>query len=415
MAGGSLTCEFPVTLAVTGDPASLDLDAVGVAVEEALVAQLRVCRERLASRSDDDVFRPPALPPWADPHRPADDGTPDPDVSTLSMFSSFLIREGYVRQVAAVIGPQWRRMSQAELTALLARTYTEEQIRERFLAAYLERTAVKSRFRTASVVSAVVLGLLWAQDNLQEGDWAGAAAKVGGSGIAAWLFNRLLYARDPSVAALMARAPAAYGRWFQSAAKSNRFVNFVVRDVNRAVLMWEVKGVLMSGGSGPNFPGDVILDVDMDDESTWRPPPQLLLDFGFDIYYRQIATERWPQAAAGTMYLGMVEGSRTFGLLRALDIAPSQLPGLAGRLYRVIGHWDPIAAPDSREVTEAERVLVLTTGKRSGTLIGLGGHYHEVEIIPANPPAVALFAGVPSVMVPQSLLRAEPLPPGDPR
>lgn len=66
--GGALNCEFPVTLEVAGDPASLDLDAVGVAVEEALVAQLRACRERLASFPPAaDLLHPAPVPPGTDP------------------------------------------------------------------------------------------------------------------------------------------------------------------------------------------------------------------------------------------------------------------------------------------------------------------------------------------------------------
>jgi hypothetical protein len=422
-----LTCEFPVTVEISGDPATIDPEAVGRAVEEALVVRLREAEAELATRStlvqviaspSAPVSAPPGTPgPPVPPAGPALEAPPwseaeddSPGLSELSMLSTALIRDGYIKQVAGVIGPGWRAMSQAELTAFLTRTYAEPQIRVMFLETYVRRNAVKATFRTASVISALVLGVVWAQENIADGEWDIAAAKVGGSTLTAWLFNRLLYARDPAAQALMARAPGEFGRWFQSAAKSNRAVNFLARDLNRALLIWSLKDVLMSGGGeGPSIPFDIIYDVDVDDESTWREPDQVLLDLGFNIWYRQVPTERWPQAAAGHLYLGKVEGSATTALLRELDINPSQLPELAGRLYQVVGPWHEvdllITSVAEREVTETDKVYVLTTGERSGALFGGRGHYRQVEVVPANRAAVELFGGAASERVPEYLLR----------
>ncbi|WP_164200552.1 hypothetical protein [[Micrococcus luteus] ATCC 49442] len=420
-----LTCEFPVTVEISGDPATIDPEAVGRAVEDALVIRLREAQAELATRAASvQVIASPSAP--VSPVAPAPSGTPPalapevppwsvaddevPGISELAMLSTALIRDGYIKQVAGVIGPGWRAMSQAELTAFLTRTYSEPQIRAMFLETYARRNVVKATFRTASVISALVLGFVWAQDNIADGEWDVAAAKVSGATLTAWLFNRLLYARDPAAQALMARAPGAFGRWFQSAAKSNRAVNFLARDLNRALLIWSVKDVLMSGGGeGPSIPFDVIYDVDVDDESTWHEPDQVLLDLGFNIWYRQVPTGRWPQAAAGHLYLGKVEGSATTALLRALDIEPSQLPGLAGRLYQVVGPWHEvdllITSVAERDVTEADKVYVLTTGERSGALAGGRGHHRRIEVVPANRAAVELFAGAVSERVPEYLLR----------
>lgn len=203
-------------------------------------------------------------------------------------------------------------MSQAELTNYLSTHFTQEQLEERFLATYAQRTAIKGRFRTGNVIAAFVIGLWWARDNLAEGQWKEAMTKVTETTMASWLVNRALYARDPAAAEIMARAPLEFGRWFKGAARTNKFVNFLARDVSEALLIWDVKDIFMSGGyDGPNIPFDLIVEVDIDDPSTWQEPSQTLLDLGFNIWYRQKMTPTRPQY---NVYLGKVEGSWLKGL-----------------------------------------------------------------------------------------------------
>lgn len=330
--------------------------------------------------------------------------------SDVALFSSFLIRSGYIEQVANVIGPTWRAMSEAELTSELSKRFTETQLQEMFLEKYTERTVIKSRFRKFSIVSALVIGLIWARENVAQGEWGKAIAKVGGSTITAWLFNRLLYARDPAAVALLARAPGNFGRWFQGAARSNKAVNFLARDVAAWLLLWDLKDFFMSGGyGGPNIPFDIIYVIDIDDPTTWEEPSQTMLDLGFNIWYRQKETPNHPEAAGGNVYLAKVEGSAITGLLKILDIAPKQLPGLKDKLFQVVGSWDEIdlfiTSIERRRVTESEKVFVLATGKRSGELVSGRGHYRSLEVVPANQPAEQLFAGDKVRWVPEYLLR----------
>jgi hypothetical protein len=371
--------------------------------------------------------RPPAATPAAgptqvpaprekEPEAPAakkepEEGSDDSGYPTgLALFSTYLIRNGYIESVAGVIGPGWRAMSQTELTAYLSKHYTEKQLVEAYLKTYAERNAIKTRFRAAGIVAALVIGLVWAQKNLREGEWGTAIAKIGGTTLFAAVFNAALYARDPSAAALMARAPGNFGRWFQSAAKSNKFVNFLARDIAFALAMWQLKDLFMSGGlGGPNIPFDLIVEVDVDDPATWSEPDQTLLDLGFNIWYRQKATPLRPEAADGQLYLARVEGSATTGLLKLLDIAPKQLPQYRDKLFQVIGPWHEvdllITSVAERIIREDEKVYVLSTGKRSGQLVSGRGHFRSLEVVPANEPAVKLFAGRATEMVPEYLLR----------
>jgi hypothetical protein len=354
---------------------------------------------------------PLAQPGQAAPPRPWAGGEGEGTYpSDVALFSTFLIRNGYIERVSGLIGPAWRSMSEAELTAHLSQRFSERQLQEMFLEKYAERATIKAQFRKLSIVSALVVGLIWARENLAQGEWGPAIAKVGGSAITAWLFNRLLYARDPAAAALMARAPGNFGKWFQGAARSNRAVNFLVRDVARGLLLWDLKDIFMSGGyGGPNIPFDIIYTVDIDDPATWEEPSQVMLDLGFNIWYRQKETPNHPEAAGGNLYLAKVEGSAVTGLLKVLDIAPRQVPGLRDRLFQVVGPWHEISLVittySSRTVREEEKVFVLATGKRSGELGSARGHYRSLEVVPANEPAVKLFAGVAVEFVPEYLLR----------
>ena len=239
----------------------------------------------------------------------------------IALFSTYLIRNGYIQQVSNLIPSAWRTMSQVELTAFLSNQYTEEQLRTMFLETYGARTAVKARFRKYSMISALVIGLIWARENIADGEWAQAGTKLGLMGGGTWLLNRLLYARDPAAVSIMAQKVGAFGRWFQGAARTNKLVNFLARDVSRALLLWDLKDFLMSGGyGGPNIPFDLIVEIDIDDPTTWSEPSQTALDMGFSIWYRQKTTA----THIGGQYLGKVEGSVLTGIghgLSAIDEA----------------------------------------------------------------------------------------------
>jgi hypothetical protein len=212
-----------------------------------------------------------------------------------------------MKQIAKLIDPAWRSMSEEQLTAYLSQHYTELELEKKYLEAYAERTAIKSQFRTRNVIGAFVIGLIWARDNFAEGEWEKGIIKVSETTVAAWLVNRALYARDRAAATIMAAAPGRFGKWFQGATRSNKVVSFLARDVSRALLLWDLKDLLMSGGGGgPNIPFDIIYEVDIDDPSTWDKPSQTMLDLGFDIWYRQKQTPRRPDP---DLYLGKVEGS----------------------------------------------------------------------------------------------------------
>jgi hypothetical protein len=259
-------------------------------------------------------------PPWA----PASEQETAYPMDVGYLVTS-LLRHGYIEQIAKLIGPTWRSMSEEQLTAYLSKHYTEKQVEAMFLEASAGRTAIKTQFRRANVIGAFVIGLIWARDNIAEGEWGKAIVKVSETTVAAWMVNRLLYARDPAAAALMAKAPGRFGKWLQGAARGNRLVNFLARDVARGLLIWDLKDLLMSGGGGgPNIPFDIIYNVDIDDPSTWNEPSQTMLDLGFNIWYRQMPTPRRPQP---NLYLGKVEGSMLKGLAKtAYAVGKAAIP-----------------------------------------------------------------------------------------
>jgi hypothetical protein len=435
-----IVCHFPITVYVTGVPSPANLDELGTAVEQALARQLRLARRQLARTTDGAlVTTTDASPEATDPRRAVPELAADhvplgaargttrirvrraaswPPTAAeeaaypadVALFSTFLIRHGYVERVAGLIGRRWEAMSDAELTAELSGRFTERQLQEQFLGKYLERAAVKSRFRKLSIISALVIGLLWARENVARGEWHQAIEKIGATTITAWLFNRLLYARDITAAAKMASAPGQFGRWFKGVARTNKTVNFLARDVAWWLLLWDLKDYFMSGGGdGPVVPFDLIVDVDIEDPSTWPEPDQLLLDLGFNIWYRQKDTPSHPEAAGGQVYLAKVEGSAVTGLLKALDIAPARLPELKDKLFQVIGPWHEVSllitSVAERYVTEQDKVFVLATGQRSGLLVSARGHYRGLEVLPANEPAVKLFGANGPEMVPEYILR----------
>lgn len=390
--------RVPVLVGDTPGPTGVNDTGAAKPFHPAILAQ-----NSLQSAGEPAGPKAPVIPPML----PPGDATYTQDIA---LFSSYLIRSGYIRQVEGILPPTWRAMSEESLTKFLSDHYTEAEIRQKFLEAYTERSAIKATFRKANIVAALVIGLVWARENIRHGEWAEAAAKVTGPLFAAFVLKRLLAMRDPTMAEIMARRAGLFGRWLQGAARSNKFVSFLAKDLARGLLIWDLRTIFMSGGyGGPNIPFDLITEIDIDDPRTWHEPDQTLLDFGFSIWFQQKCTPNHPEACGTPVYLGRVEGSAVMGILKVLDIAPSDIPSIRNRLYRIEGDWDEIdlfiVTISRRRVTANENVLVLATGKRSGELISGHGQFHSLEVIPANEAAVNLFGGKNPRFVPEYLLK----------
>jgi hypothetical protein len=248
--------------------------------------------------------------PWPPESSPA-----QLDPVDLSRFVSWLVREGYVESVARLLEPGWRQMSEHELTRLLSSQFSEEQLVRQFLDRYPERVAVKARFRKLNIITAMVIGLFWARENVERGDWSGAIGKFSGVTLSAVVLNRLLYARDPSAAAIMSAKAGRFGAWFQGLARANQFVT---RWVRLGLIADIAEMGLSGGGEYPSIPWDIIFDVDIDDPLTWREPPPALINLGFNVWYRQACTTAIPEACGGNLFLGRAEGSLIRGAWRGI-------------------------------------------------------------------------------------------------
>ena len=212
-------------------------------------------------------------------------------------LAAWLIREGYIRTLTSTLPAHWAAMNDAELTSYLTAHYNRDHLIDMYLKRYSQRMNIKVGFRRLNVVAAVLIGVIWARENIKNGDWGTALAKVGASGAGAVVVNRLLYARDATAAELMAKKADNFGAWFKGAARANFRVNLLVR---LTFLTDIAKMSLSGGGEYPSIPWDIIYDIDVNDESTWRPPSNILLSLGFNIWYRLKDTN---------IYLGYVEGS----------------------------------------------------------------------------------------------------------
>ncbi len=231
---------------------------------------------------------------------------PAPYPKDLAKFSSWLIRQGYVKQVTTLIAASWRSMPEEALTRELASRFTEDQLAAQFKGLAAERQAIKEMARRGSLIAALVIGLIWARENIKHDEWDKAIAKVSASTISAALINRALYARDRTAAQIMERNAGRFGKWFQGVARTNRFVN---RLSELGMVSIVATLGLSGGGELPSIPWDVIYDVDIDDPRTWTPPSQRLLDYGFNIWYRQKPTAAHPEAEGRNMFLATVYGS----------------------------------------------------------------------------------------------------------
>lgn len=240
---------------------------------------------------------------------------PTPYPSDVAKLSAWLIRQGYVQQVSALISPSWRVMSEQQLTKELARQFTESELIAKFTGLAEQRQAIKCVTRKGGLIAALVIGLIWARENVKKDDWGAAIAKISATTIGATLVNRALYARDKTAVEIMERNAGRFGKWFQGVARTNRFIN---RLSEFGMVSIVATLSLSGGGEYPSIPFDIIYDVDIDDPGTWKIPNQKLLDYGFNIWYRQKATAAHPEARAGNSYLGTVYGCPVpivFGLI----------------------------------------------------------------------------------------------------
>lgn len=226
------------------------------------------------------------------------DLTSEATADDVGRLAAWLIRERYIESVARLIDPAWRAMSERELTLHVSSRFTEAELKEKFLAKSAERTAIKARFRGYNIVMALVVGLIWARENVAEGDWTAAVAKVGAAGLGAWALNKLLYARDIAPTSIMARRSGNFGRWFQGVARSNWKVSSLVRGLG-----WiELGSLLSSSGGDPSVPRwpDVIYDVDLDkEEASWPRPSES---------FRRAGINQWYRIKGTNFYLAKVEG-----------------------------------------------------------------------------------------------------------
>jgi len=196
-------------------------------------------------------------------------------------------------------------MSEEGLTKELASQFTEDELVAKFEGLSAQRQSIKGVARKGGVISAFVIGLIWARENVKHDEWGSAIAKVSAATISAALLNRALYARDKTAAKIMEDNAGRFGKWFQGVARTNKFINRL-SDLG----MVSVAGTLGLSGGGelPSIPFDIIYDVDMDDPDTWKFPNQSLLDYGFNVWYRQKPTAAYPEAQGGNVYLGTIYG-----------------------------------------------------------------------------------------------------------
>jgi hypothetical protein len=251
-------------------------------------------------------------PPWETPG----EAVSSPYPAELGKFTAWLIRQGYIRKVTALLPATWRTMSEADLTVYLSSHFTEAQLAAKFEGLSAQRVAFKTMARRGAMLAAFAIGLIWARENVEHDEWEKAIAKIGGTTISAIVVNRLLYARDKAAAEIMERNALRFGKWFQGVARTNRILNRLL-----GVGMVSTAGAvgLSGGGEYPSIPFDIIYECDIDDPKTWLAPSQHMLDFGFTIWYRQKPTAAYPEARAGNMYLGTVYGSPVpilYGLIK---------------------------------------------------------------------------------------------------
>jgi hypothetical protein len=233
----------------------------------------------------------------------------EPVADNVQEFAAWLIRTNYIVEVGKLIEAEWVMMSEAELTKHLASKYSTQELEALFSKKSELRQLLKNRARNLSLFAAVAVGLVWAKEDLDRGDYGVAGLKFSGTIGGAYVLNRYFYGRDKEAAQIMARNMGNFGKWFQGVARTNPFVNVLARRVMPAMLIWDLRTVLMSGGiDGPNIPFDFVIHIDIFDRSTWRDPPETMLDLGMDFFYYQKPTSQWPVGHQQEC-LGVIRGS----------------------------------------------------------------------------------------------------------
>lgn len=240
------------------------------------------------------------------------------DALNAQQFAAYLIRTNYVKEVAKLIPLNWTIMEEKALTEMLKKKFSESQLESMFLKKSELRQVLKNRARNFGLISAVAIALIWCRDDFDTGAYLNMGLKfsttVGGALILNWYFK----GRDKSATTIMKRNMGRFGKWFQGCARTNKAINFLARRLAPALLIWDLRGLLMSGGlNGPNIPFDFIVEVDMFDHTTWTNPPRVGLNAGLDYYYFQ---KHSPQLKIGRqqLCLGVVRGSIVRGISRGL-------------------------------------------------------------------------------------------------
>src|SRR5689334_7221213 len=91
------------------------------------------------------------------PQMPYPDQTPPmPYPNDVAKLTAWLIRQGYVNQVANLIPSSWRLMSEEQLTKELASRYTEDQLVAQFEGLAAQRQAIKGVAPKGSLIAAFV-------------------------------------------------------------------------------------------------------------------------------------------------------------------------------------------------------------------------------------------------------------------
>jgi hypothetical protein len=227
---------------------------------------------------------------------PSPASQPDNQIAVTSqLFAAWLIRTNYVVEVGKLIDPTWVLMEERQLTAYLSQKLSKVQIEQLFAKKSELRLLLKKRARNFSIFAAVAIALIWCRDDLESGRYGQAGMKFTATVGGALALNYYFYRRDKTAAQIMSKNMGNFGKWFQGVARTNRFVNFLLRRVAPALLIWDMRGIIMSGGmDGPNIPFDFIIEIDIFDRATWRKPPDVMLDFGMDFFYYQKPTKQWP-------------------------------------------------------------------------------------------------------------------------
>ena len=79
----------------------------------------------------------------------------------VNQFAAYLIRTNNVIEVGKLITPTWAAMSEAQLTKYLAGKFIEEQLEKMFVKQSNLRQLIKTRSRNFTLISAVVVALIW--------------------------------------------------------------------------------------------------------------------------------------------------------------------------------------------------------------------------------------------------------------